>query len=82
LVAIHYAEEFNNHIVLEILTQPRVVRNKNEASILAHFFWQVRDATARVHENGIIVLDEINLQHWVERLNNIIGGHLNNIGYA
>ncbi len=81
LVAIHYAEEFNNEIVLEILTQPRGVKNREEAITLSLFFWQVLDATARDHENGKVVLDEANLQYWVERLMNIIGGYLKKSGY-
>jgi hypothetical protein len=78
-VAIHYAEEFNNEVVLEILTQPRGVQNREEAMTLSHFFWQVYDATARDYENGKVVLNEANLQHWVERLMNIIGDYLKKV---
>ncbi|MDH5179812.1 MAG: hypothetical protein OEZ39_04460 [Gammaproteobacteria bacterium] len=81
LVAVHYAEEFNNKIVLDILVQPRNVQNRDEAIILAQFFWDVLDATARDRENGKIVLEEANLQYWVERLMNIIGGYLKKTGY-
>lgn len=81
LVAIHYAEQFNNNIVLDILTQPRGVQNKDEAIALSQFFWELLDATALDRENGKIVLDEANLQHWAERLMNIIGGYLKKNGY-
>jgi hypothetical protein len=81
LLAIHYAEEFNNEVVLEILTQPRGVQNREEAITLSHFFWQVLDATVRDHENGKVVLDETNLQYWAGRLMNIIGGYLKKSGY-
>ena len=81
MVAKHYAEEFNNRVVLEILSQPRGVQNKDEATILSLFFWQLLDATARDRENGRIVLEEVNLQYWVERLMNIVGGYLKKNGY-
>ena len=81
LVAAHYAGQFNNIVVLEILNQPRAVKNKEEAILLSKFFWEVLDAAALDRENGKIVLDEKNLQHWVERLMNIIGGYLKKNGY-
>ena len=80
-VAIHYAEEFDNSVVLEILKQPRGVKNKDEAILLSRFFWNVLDASARDREQGKVVLEETNLQHWVERLMNIIGGYLKGAGY-
>jgi len=81
LVAIHYAEQFNNAIILDILNQPRGVTSKEEATLLAQFFWDLLDATALDRENGEIVLAEANLQHWAERLMNIIGGYFKKSGY-
>ena len=81
LVAMHYAEQFNNVIVLEILNESRGVKNKEEAKILSKFFWEVLDATAYDREKGNIILGEANLQYWVERLMNIIGGYLKKSGY-
>jgi len=81
LVATHYATQFNNSTVLEILNQPRGVQNKNEAIILSNFFWGMLDASALDKENGKVVLDETDLQFWIERLMNIIGGYLKQNGY-
>lgn len=80
-VALHYAEQFDNAVILDILNQPRGVKNKDEAILLAQFFWDLLDATALDRENKKIVLDEANLQHWAERLMNIIGGYLKKTGY-
>ena len=82
LVALYYARQFNNVIVLEILNQPRGVQNEAEAFILAKFFWDMLDASAFDKENGIVVLDEPDLQYWMERLLNIIGGYLDKGGYG
>lgn len=81
LVAIYYAEQFGNTLVLEILNEPRGVRDKEEAIMLSKFFWELLDSTAYDKEQGKIILDETNLQYWVERLMNIIGGHLKKNGY-
>jgi len=81
LVAEHYANQFHNDIVLEILNEPRGVRNKEEAIILSKFFWEMLDASAFDKDQGKVVLDETDLQHWIERLMNIIGGYLKKNGY-
>jgi hypothetical protein len=81
LVAVYYAEEFKNDVVLAMLTNSAEVKNKEEAILLAEFFWQLVDATARDREEGKVVLGEANLQYWVERLLNIIGGYLKRNGY-
>ena len=80
-VATHYAKQFNNATVLEILNQPRGVQDKNEAIVLSKFFWEMLDASALDKENGNIVLEETDLQFWMERLMNIIGGYLKQNGY-
>lgn len=49
--------------------------------MLAYFFWQVVDAAARDREAGVLVVGERNVQPWVERLLNIVGGYLKNNGY-
>ena len=82
LVALHYATQFNNTVVLDLLNQQRGVKNKEEAICLAQFFWDMLDASALDKENGKIVLDESDLQHWMGRLLNIIGGYLKKNGYA
>ena len=82
LVALHYATQFDNRVVIELLQNQHGVQNEAEATALAKFFWDLLDASALDKENGVIVLDEIDLQFWVERLLNIIGGHLKISGYA
>lgn len=81
LVAIHYANKFDNKVVLEILEMPRGVKNKEEAVILSSFFWDMLDAAALDKENNKVVLDESDLQHWLERSMNIISGYLKKSGY-
>lgn len=39
------------------------------------------DQSALDKENGVIVLNESNMQYWMERLLNIISGYLSNNGY-
>ena len=48
---------------------------------MAYFFWLVVDAAARDREAGVSVLGEKNYQPWIERLLNIIGGHLKKNGF-
>lgn len=80
-VALHYAQEFNDSFLIDLINQKNTVKNKEDAIALAHFFWQVVDAAARDREYGLLVAGERNTQPWVERLLNIIGGYLKRSGY-
>ena len=81
LVALHYANQFNDTDIVELLENQRAVENREEAIKLAEFYWKMLDAFAGDQENSIEVLGEIGLQYWMERLLNIISGYLVNLGY-
>ena len=80
-VAFHYAQEFNEPFLIDLINQKVTVKNSDEARRLAYFFWRIVDAAARDREAGVLVAGERNVQPWVERLLNIIGGYLKKNGY-
>ncbi|VAW67464.1 hypothetical protein MNBD_GAMMA10-21, partial [hydrothermal vent metagenome] len=47
----------------------------------SRFFWEMLDASAYDQENANIIAGEVNLQYWIERLMNIMGGYLKQSGY-
>ena len=81
LVALHYANQFNDTDIVELLENQRVVKDREEAIKLAEFYWKMLDASAGDQENGVEVLGETGLQYWMERLLNIISGYLARVGY-
>ncbi|TQV83988.1 hypothetical protein FKG94_04765 [Exilibacterium tricleocarpae] len=81
LVALHYANQFDDLITIELIENKREVTDKDEARKLAEFYWKMLDASAEDQENGVKVLGEVGLQYWMERLLNIVGGYLSSIGY-
>ena len=80
-VCLHYTRQFNAERLIPFLECKAAVGAKDEALALAHFFWQMLEAAAGDRDNGIEVLGEKDLQHWMERSMNIISGYLDRIGY-
>ncbi|GLS26024.1 hypothetical protein [Marinibactrum halimedae] len=81
LIALHYANQFNEVEVIEIIKNNRSVDSKKTAIKLAKFYWDMLDASIDDYEKKKEVLGEIGLQYWMERLLNIISGYLSNSGY-
>src|SRR5688572_4035054 len=80
-VCLHYARHFNVEQLIPVLECRVAVSSKDEALALARFFWQMLEAAAEDRDNGIEVLGQKDLQHWMERSMNIISGYLDRIGY-
>lgn len=80
-VCLHYARQFNSEELIPILECKTAIGSKDEALVLARFFWQMLEAAAEDRDNQIEVLGEKDLQHWMERSMNIISGYLERIGY-
>lgn len=80
-ICLHYARQLGATNVLEIIECKSPVRSKQEALVLARFFWSMLEASADDSENRVEVLGESNLQYWMERNMNIISGYLCQIGY-
>lgn len=78
---LHYAKELGNAFVFDLVDKDLDLRSKEEAVALAEFYWAMLDKSAEDKERGVIVLGELDLQYWMERLMNIIGGHLSKMGY-
>lgn len=81
-VVLHYARELDNAFVFDLVNKDLDIRSKEEAIVLAEFYWAMLDKSAEDKEQGVIVLDEPDLQYWMERLMNIVGGYLSKIGYG
>ena len=80
-IAMHYATQFANEEVRAIVTGKADIKSKDEATALCEFFWEMVDRAAKDTENKVIIAGEENIQFWVEKMFNIIHGHLDNIGY-
>jgi hypothetical protein len=82
LVLLHYAKQFNDEFIIQLVERKADIQNRNEAICLAKFYWKILDSSAQDHENRVVVMGESDLQFWMERLLNIIGGYLSKIGYS
>lgn len=80
-VALYYTEKLGKEELKAIFECKRGVKDKSEAVTLAQFYWDMVDASAEDKENGIEVLGESDLQFWMEKLLNLIGGYLTKNGY-
>lgn len=81
-VCLHYAKQFGADSLIKIIECKDSVDSKEEAIKLSRFFWKMLEAAASDRDQGIVVLGENDLQHWMERSMNIISGYLENIGYS
>lgn len=80
-VSLYYTEKLDRQHLNEVFECKRDVLDRNEAIELAQFYWDMLDASALDRENGVEVLGECDLQFWMEKLLNIIGGYLERCGY-
>ena len=80
-VAMHYAKEHADDAVQLIVAGERDVKSKEEAIALCEFLWEMVNHAAEDAENRVEVAGESNVQFWVEKMYNIIYGHLGDIGY-
>ncbi len=82
LIAIHYAQSLGNGSVLQLLQNDGSVGEAKHAKSLTEFYWAMLDQSVQDKENNVVVLGEPDLQYWMERLLNIIGGYLEGVGYG
>ena len=80
-VCIHYAKQFGDKHLEEIVSNNVLVSSKEDAIALSKFFWDMLEASADDRDNGVEVLGELDLQHWMERSMNIFSGYLSSTGY-
>ena len=80
-IAVHYADQLADETMAAIVAGEREIKSKEEAVALCEFFWAMADQAALDTEKGVVIADEHNVQFWIEKLYNIIHGHLDSIGY-
>jgi hypothetical protein len=80
-VCVHYAKLLRADHLIDIIECKNSVNSKEEAIELSRFFWKMLETAAEDRDQGVEVLGEKDLQHWMERSMNIISGYLGNIGF-
>lgn len=80
-VCLHYAKQLGATNLVAVFECREPVSSKEQAVALSQFFWDMLEASADDRDNGVEVLGETDLQHWMERGMNIISGYLAKIGY-
>ncbi|AFU98433.1 hypothetical protein [Simiduia agarivorans] len=82
-IALHYANTLKTDtLLMAIIAGKAPVTCAKEATLLAEFYWQMLDLSASDEKHGVAVLGEVHNEHWMQRLLNIIGGYLEQNGYA
>ncbi len=80
-VCLYYAEKLGRHDLIPILASQAPIANGDEALALSRFFWEMVDASIADRDNNLEVLGESDLQFWMERTMNVMGGYLSSLGY-
>ena len=81
LIALHYAHKLDNVFIESLIKNNHSIKNKSEAVLLAQFYWDMLDQSAKDKDENIVVLNEHDVHHWIERLFHLIGGYLTSIGF-
>lgn len=82
LIMLHYAQRMNNAFIVSLLAEKKSVETPEEANQLVSFFWAMLDASIDDNKSKVVVLEEIDLQRWINRLFHIISDYLICQGYA
>ena len=80
-ICLHYAKLLRADNLTDIIGCKNSVESKEEAIELSRFFWEMLEAAAGDRDQGVEVLGEKDLQHWMERSMNIISGYLERTGF-
>ncbi len=81
-IALHYAVILKAVALEPILAGKAPVTSAEKATLLAEFYWQMLDLSTNDEKNAVAVLGEVHNEHLMQRLLNIIGGYLEQSGYA
>lgn len=80
-VALHYARTLGCPLAEEVLQAKRDISNNEEAIELTRFFWEMADSAAEDQESGAEIAGVTDLQHWMEKLMNLMIGYCKERGY-
>jgi hypothetical protein len=80
-VALHYAQKLDNIFAADVIAGKKEISNKEEAVELTNFFWKMTDESVKDYENNVEVAGVKDLEHWMEKLMNIIIGYLTCCGF-
>jgi len=80
-IALHYAQRLNNQLAINVIEGRSEILSKDEAIKFTAFFWEMVDESVEDDKNNIEVVGVTDLEHWMEKLMNIIIGYMNRSGY-
>ena len=80
-ICLYYAKQLGAFELMDILSSQSAVKSKEEATALSWFFWGMLKASAEDQDNGVEVLGEVDLRHWMECCMNVFREHLSHAGY-
>jgi len=80
-LALHYANTLKCPLATEIFQGKRDVSSKDEAINLTRFFWEMVDIEVEDQENDREIASVTGLEHWMEKLMNLMSGYCKKQGY-
>jgi hypothetical protein len=83
-IAIHYARLMDNQYALDVFSLTVDVSTESEAEAITLCFWNMVDRAAEDEDQDQDkeIEGAVDLQYWMQRLMNILAGHMNQIGFG
>ena len=79
-LAIHYAKVLGNNYAEKILILSADITTPEDAEQITRFYWAMVDLAVKDQQQGKEIEGIVDLEHWMEKLLNIIMGYLNRVG--
>jgi hypothetical protein len=81
VLAIHYANKVGGELLISFMRGTTGLRSESEALEIIEGFWLMTDLAIQDNENGIAPHDIEDIEFWMHKLFNKIGGYMAKNGF-
>lgn len=81
ILAEHYAQQVGDELLIAFMRGKKSISNTQEAQTIINGFWQMTDLAIADHHNDLTVDGITDIEFWMHKLFNKVGGYLIKQGY-
>ena len=81
ILAIHYAKEVGDNLLILFMSGQVDLCSENDAAEVIEGFWKMTDLAIRDNESGTDVQGIMDIEFWMYKLFNKVGGYMAKNGY-
>lgn len=81
LLAIHYANKVGDEFLISFMSGQVSLSSESDAIEIIEGFWKMTDLAIHDNENGTKVYEITDIEFWMHKLFNKVGGYMTKNGY-